>query len=188
MFRRAEDNHFSGYGDLVKIENNDEITVTCIDADYEVDFTSSSETVTAGICSLADQEDGSKKLAVSIPENLEEAVVISMYRPGYQSAKFFTGGGWADGESHNIEEAAIDQLTNEDMDHLEETVLGKVDENDDEYRLLIAGGEIDLCCKCSDRFKKFWNEFFRPDPFSEIPPFKPNEKMMYKSVTGEVIN
>lgn len=61
-------------------------------------------------------------------------------------------------------------------------------ENDDEYRLLIAGGEIDLCCKCSDRFKKFWNEFFRPDPFSEIPPFKPNEKMMYKSVTGEVIN
>ncbi|MCF0134769.1 MAG: S8 family serine peptidase, partial [Blautia sp.] len=138
MFRRAGDEHFSGYGDLMKVENGDDITISCIDADYEVDLTSSSETVTADICSLTDQEDGSKKFSVSIPEGLEEAVILSMYRPGYQSAKFFTGGGWADGEAYNIEEAAIDQLTNEDMGHLEETVLGKVDENDDAYMEIAA--------------------------------------------------
>lgn len=83
MFKRAGDSHFSGYGDLVRVENGEEIKVSCIDADYEVDFISSSENVTADICATADNEDGSKKLTITIPEGLEEAVILSMYRPGY---------------------------------------------------------------------------------------------------------
>ncbi|WP_373215842.1 SpaA isopeptide-forming pilin-related protein [Ruminococcus sp. 5_1_39BFAA] len=138
MFKRAGDSHFSGYGDLVRVENGEEIKVSCIDADYEVDFISSSENVTADICATADNEDGSKKLTITIPEGLEEAVILSMYRPGYQSAKFFTGGGWVNGEEFNIEEAAVDQLTAEDVEHLEETVLGKVDKDDEEYMEIAA--------------------------------------------------
>lgn len=138
MFKRAGDSHFSGYGDLVRVENGEEIKVSCIDADYEVDFISSSENVTADICATADNEDGSKKLTITIPEGLEEAVILSMYRPGYQSAKFFTGGGWVNGEEFHIEEAAVDQLTAEDVEHLEETVLGKVDKDDEEYMEIAA--------------------------------------------------
>lgn len=134
MFRRNTDSHYSGYGDLVKIEPSGEIfTVACIDPDYEVDFSSSPELVTSDICELTDKEDGTKDLAIAVPEGLEEPVILSMYRPGYQSAKFFTGGGWADGEEFNIEELAVDQMTDTDVEHLEDTVLGKVDEDDDEY-------------------------------------------------------
>lgn len=139
MFRKDTDSHYSGYGDLVKMESPDEIfTITCIDPDYEVDFSSSSEQVTGDICKLTDNEDGTKNLTVSVPEELTEAVILSMYRPGYQSAKFFTGGGWADGEEFNIEEFAVDQLSDTDMEHLEDTVLGKVDEEDDEYMEIAA--------------------------------------------------
>lgn len=139
MFRKSTDSHYSGYGDLVKVESSDEIlTITCIDPDYEVAFSSSSELVTSDICELTDHEDGTKNLAISVPEGLAEPVILSMYRPGYQSAKFFTGGGWADGEDFNIEEFAVDQLSDTDVEHLEDTVLGKVDEDDDEYMEIAA--------------------------------------------------
>lgn len=139
MFRKDADSHYSGYGDLVKVGSSDEIfTITCIDPEYEVEFASSSESVTAAVCSLMDNPDGTKKLAVSVPEELKEAVILSMYRPGYQAAKFFTGGGWADGEEYNLEEAAVDQLSDTDMEHLEDTVLGKVDEDDEEYMEIAA--------------------------------------------------
>lgn len=139
MFRKDTDSHYCGYGDLVKIEAPDErFTITCIDPEYEVGFTSSSETVTADICELTDNGDGSKDLGICVPENLTEPVVLSMYRPGYQSAKFFTGGGWADGGEFNLEELAVDQLSDTDVEHLEDTVLGKVEEDDDEYMEIAA--------------------------------------------------
>lgn len=139
MFRKDTDSHYYGYGDLVKTRTSDErFTITCIDQDYEVDFTSSSESVTADICELADNENGSKNLSICVPDNLAEPVVLSMYRPGYQSAKFFTGGGWADGEEFNLEESAVDQLSDTDMERLEETVLGNVDEEDDAYMEIAA--------------------------------------------------
>lgn len=139
MFRKNADSHYSGYGDLVKLESPDDIvTITCIDPDYEVAFSSSSEQVTGDLCKLTDHEDGTKGLTVSVPEGLTEAVILSMYRPGYQSAKFFTGGGWADGEEYNIEELSVDQLSDTDMGHLEDTVLGKIEENDEEYMEIAA--------------------------------------------------
>lgn len=139
MFRKDTDSHYSGYGDLVKVGSPEEhFTVRCIDPDYEVDFTSSPESVTEEICELTDYEDGSKKLRICIPENLAGPVVLSMYRPGYQSAKFFTGGGWADGEKFNLEEMAVDQLSDADMEHFEDTVLGKIDEEDDQYMEIAA--------------------------------------------------
>ena len=139
MFRKAADSHYSGYGDLVKLESpGDTVTITCIDPDYEVAFSSSSEQMTGDICKLTDNEDGTKNLAVSVPEGLTEAVILSMYRPGYQSAKFFTGGGWADGEEYNIEELSVDRLSDTDMGHLEDTVLGKATENDEEYMEIAA--------------------------------------------------
>lgn len=139
MFRKDDDSHFSGYGDLVKVETSDEVfTISCIDPDYGVDLTSSSETVSADICRITNGEDGTKELTVLIPENLTGPVIISMCRPGYQAAKFFTGGGWADGEEFNLEELGVDQLSDTDMSHLEDTVLGKIDQNDDEYMEIAA--------------------------------------------------
>lgn len=139
MFRKNADSHYSGYGDLVKLESPDDIvTITCIDPDYEVAFSSSSEQVTGDLCKLTDREDGTKDLTVSAPEGLTEAVILSMYRPGYEAAKIFTGGGWADGDRFNIEEFAVDQLSDADMEHLEDTVLGKIDEDDEEYMEIAA--------------------------------------------------
>lgn len=139
MFKNDADSHYNGYGDLIKVGSSDDIyTITCIDPDYEVDFSSSSERITPGICELADNEDGTKNLTISVPEGLTEPVILSMYRPGYQSAKFFTGGGWADGEEYNIEELSVDQLSDTDMEHLEDTVLGKAEENDEEYMEIAA--------------------------------------------------
>lgn len=134
MFKRDADKNFWGYGDLVKVESSDEIfRIHCLDDEYELGFVSSSETVTTDILDISDNEDGTKLLRVALPEENEEAVVFSMYRPGYEAAKFFFGGGWVDGEEHNIEEATIDQLTEDEVEHLEDTMLGRVDENADEY-------------------------------------------------------
>lgn len=139
MFRKTEDSHYCGYGDLVKVESaNDVYTIRCIDTEYEINFISSSEHVMADICILSEQEDGTKLLTLQIPEELNEAVILSMYRPGYQSAKLFTGGGWVDGEEYNIEESSVSELTKEEMEQLEETVLGNVAENSDEYMEIAA--------------------------------------------------
>lgn len=138
MFRKNDESHFCGYGDLVKVEIPEEsYTIRCIDSTYEVDFSSSSEMVTPDICVLT-EENGNKNLTILVPENLNEAVILSMYRPGYQAAKFFTGGGWADGEEFNLEEASIDELTAEEVGHLEETVLGKVEEDEEGYMEIAA--------------------------------------------------
>ena len=139
MFKKESDSHFSGYGDLVKLSSgNEHFTVRCIDPDYEVELTSSSAAVPADICTLAEREDGTKDLSIAVPDGISEAVIFSMYRPGYQSAKMFTGGGWVNGEEFNVEENGVDQLTEEEMEHLEDTVLGKVDENDEEYMEIAA--------------------------------------------------
>lgn len=139
MFRRDEESHYCGYGDMVKVQSSEETyTVHCIDEGYEIAFTSSSDTVATDICELTDLEDGNKLLTVHVPENISEPVILSMYRPGYQSAKFFTGGGWVDEEEFNIEEASVDELTEEEMKNLEETVLGKTEEDDEEYMEIAA--------------------------------------------------
>lgn len=139
MFRRDEESYYCGYGDLVKVQSSEETyTVRCIDEGYEIAFTSSSDTVTTDICELTNLEDGNKLLTVHVPDDLSETVILSMYRPGYQSAKFFTGGGWVDGEEFNIEEASVDELTEEEMKNLEETVLGKTEEDDEEYMEIAA--------------------------------------------------
>ena len=65
MFRKTEDSHYCGYGDLVKVESaNDVYTIRCIDPEYEIGFISSSEHVMADICILSDQEDGTKLLTL----------------------------------------------------------------------------------------------------------------------------
>lgn len=134
MFRRESDTNYWGFGDLVKINSSDEIfTIRCVDAEYEMDLNSSSDSITTDILDISDNEDGTKCLRAALPDEMEEAVIFSMYRPGYESAKFFFGGGWASGEDRNLDEAAVDQLTEEEMEHLEDTLLGKVEEDDDEY-------------------------------------------------------
>lgn len=139
LFRTETDSHYNGYGDLVKVASSEEIfTISCVDDDYEVAFSSSSDQIDVEICKLTEQEDGTKRVQIEIPETLNEAVIFSMYRPGYQSAKFFTGGGWADGENLNLEELAIDQLSHTDMEHLEDTLLGKLEEDDEAYMEIAA--------------------------------------------------
>lgn len=138
LFRRETDSHFSGYGDLVKVEAEDVFTITCIDPEYDVKIMSSTKEVAADICRLSDNGDGSRSLRMELPKELKEAVVFSMYRPGYQSAKFFTGGGWANGDDFNLEELSIDQLSDTDMEHLEDTVLGKTEKDDDAYMEIAA--------------------------------------------------
>lgn len=139
MFKKDADSHYSGYGDLVKIGSSDEVfTIACIDPHYEVDFSFSPEPEAEDICKLAGHEDGTKSLTVSGAEAVAEPMILSMYRPGYQSAKFFTGGGWADGGEYNIEELSVDRLSDADMERLEDTVLGKTKENDEEYMEIAA--------------------------------------------------
>lgn len=138
LFRRETDSHFSGYGDLVKADVEDVFTITCIDQEYEVKLVSSSEKVTTDCCVISDNGDGSRSLHIEIPKGINEPIVFSMYRPGYQSAKFFTGGGWANGDDFNLEELSIDQLSGTDMQNLEDTVLGKVEKNDDAYMEIAA--------------------------------------------------
>lgn len=53
-------------------------------------------------------------------------------------------------------------------------------DNDDSTKILIFDNELDLCSKCGSRFRKFWNEFFKPDIGSGEIPFKVNEKMLFK--------
>lgn len=139
MFKRETDSNYWGYGDLVKVESSDEVfRVHCVDEEYEFALSSSSDTTDTDLFHVSDNEDGTKLLRAAVPEKLDEAVIIAMYRPGYEAAKFFFGGGWANGEDHNLEEASIDQLTAEEMEHLEDTVLGRVDENSDEYMKIAA--------------------------------------------------
>ena len=139
MFKRESDANYWGYGDLVRINSSEEIfSIRCMDEAYEMELTSSSETVSTDIFDISENKDGSRLLRAAVPNDLEETVIFSMYRPGYESAKFFFGGGWANGEEHNLEEVSIDQLTGEEMVHLEDTVLGLVDEDADEYMEIAA--------------------------------------------------
>lgn len=139
LFKRERDDHYSGYGDLVKIEQTKEqFTIRCVDPEYEVAVTSSSETITEKICEVTDQEDGTKNLQITVPEDLTETVILTMARPGYQSAKFFTGGGWADGGEFELEETAMDELSDTDMERLEDTILGKIEKDDDDYMKIAA--------------------------------------------------
>ena len=139
MFKRETDKNYWGYGDLVRIESPEEVFgIRCMDEEYELELFSSSETVTTDIIDISDNTDGTKLLSVALPEEMEEAVIFSLYRPGYKSAKFFFGGGWANGEEYNLEEVRIDQLTEEEMGNLEDTVLGKIEEDADEYMEIAA--------------------------------------------------
>lgn len=139
LFKRESEDHYSGYGDLVKMEQEKEqFTIRCVDPEYEVAVTSSSETVTEKICEVTNNEDGTKNLQITVPEDLTETVILTMSRPGYQSAKFFTGGGWADGNEFDLEETALDELSDTDMSRLEDTVLGKTEKGDEEYMKIAA--------------------------------------------------
>ncbi|WP_283683455.1 SpaA isopeptide-forming pilin-related protein [Parablautia sp. Marseille-Q6255] len=133
LFRRETDSHFSGYGDLVKVGTEDLFTITCIDPEYDVKLTSSSKEMTTDCCMISDNGDGSRNLRVELPKDLNEAVIFSMYRPDYQSAKFFTGGGWASGDDFQLEELSISQLSDTDMEHLEDIALGKTEKDGDAY-------------------------------------------------------
>ena len=96
MMNKVSDNTYGGYGDLWEVSQNDnQYVISCYDNDYEVSVLSNNSIINPDdICSITDSEDGRKILTVSVPDNLNQAVVLYLTRPNYHSVKMLTGGGW----------------------------------------------------------------------------------------------
>lgn len=139
---RKSDGQYGGYGNLFKLADNENVfTVSCIDKDYELGVVSSNDAVsTDEICSVVDNEDGTKELSVKLPENLPDgATILSVERPGYVSAKSFMGGGW---KTQDYTEGELDGMTEKEFNKYEDAVSGESDENPDEYMNTAAGWTI----------------------------------------------
>ena len=120
MLRSKSDGQYAGYGDFIKLKReNGDFIVSCIDEEYEAAVSSSSASVTAEeICKLTDLDDHTKLLSVVIPEELpEEAVILSVFRPNYQTMKMHMGGGWQDS---GLSESELGSLSEEDFAVYEE--------------------------------------------------------------------
>ena len=130
MMNKMSDNTYGGYGDLWEVSQNDnQYIISCYDNDYEVSVLSNNSTVNPDdICSIADSEDGRKILTVSIPDNLNQAAVLYLTRPNYQSAKMLTGGGW---KTSDLPENKLMQFSEEEFEKYEDELSGE--SQTDEY-------------------------------------------------------
>lgn len=136
MMNKMSDNTYGGYGDLWEVSQNDnQYIISCYDNDYEVSVLSNNSTVNPDdICSIADSEDGRKILTVSIPDNLNQAAVLYLTRPNYQSAKMLTGGGW---KTSDLPENKLMQFSEEEFEKYEDELSGE--SQTDEYMNVAAG-------------------------------------------------
>lgn len=136
MIHRESDGEYGGYGNLFFVDAEDSsFAISCIDEEYDVEISSSSEEISKEICTLTDNEDYTKKLSIQVPEDISEAVILSLYRPGYQSSKMMTSGGWQVGD---YTEEELNQLSEEEFENYEEVLTGEAEAESDELMSVAA--------------------------------------------------
>ena len=136
MMNKVSDNTYGGYGDLWEVlQNDNQYVISCYDNDYEVSVLSNNSIINPDdICSITDSEDGRKTLTVSVPDNLNQAVVLYLTRPNYHSVKMLTGGGW---KTSGLPENKLMQFSEKDFEKYEDELSGE--SQTDEYMDVAAG-------------------------------------------------
>lgn len=121
---RDSDNKYGGYGNLFQLvpEDVNLFRVSCIDdEEYNVGMVSSDDSINPNdFCTVVNNDDNSKSLNININGlNTEKAVILSVERPGYVSAKAFNGGGW---KEQNYSEGQIEKLTDNEFSEFEDNI------------------------------------------------------------------